>query len=578
MTTPTIAEHAVEDPLWFGPSERPLFGWLTMPPNGLARGGVLIAPPIGGEASAGRRALRHVALSLAERGFVSLHFDYHGTGDSSGNFDDAERDRAWVDSVVEAARYLRSLGLTSISTVGMRLGATTVGVAADVHDLQFSSMVLWDPCESGRSYLREQSALQALSREDFRVDTNGSIETSEFLFTQQAAAELRKLSLSDGSPGPLAERVLVVTRDDRRISDKFRDHLENKNVEWATTTEQGPMLDIDALYAVSPLQTIDRIVKWLAEPPSSPAPFDASGLARTAVVVRALGVDPVSERCVQLGAHRLFGIVSEPIGAARGPWIVLLNSGNENHTGRARLWVELSRRWAGHGLRCVRFDLSGFGDSPWRPGQPDRPMYNQQWLDDVVQVARELSPKDPSNSVLIGLCSGAYLAVEGALSLKARGACAINPPVGIDFLHATERLETSRRTSVRAMAVRLKQLVANRRWDAAVLWETLRVLLPSAYFVDVMTTLANSGTDLLVLASTDDISPYQRVPFFRSIDIRRLLESKNFQVKFVPGLDHGMHDADGRARVASMIDRHVLEHFAGVSPRTDSETRPAEDS
>src|SRR5665213_1134337 len=81
-------QSTIEEPLWFGPEQRPLFGWLTWPAGGHARGGVLCAPPIGREARAGRRAVRSLALSLAQQGFVTLRFDYDGTGDSSGDFND----------------------------------------------------------------------------------------------------------------------------------------------------------------------------------------------------------------------------------------------------------------------------------------------------------------------------------------------------------------------------------------------------------------------------------------------------------------------------------------------------------
>jgi len=61
-------------------------------------------------------------------------------------------------------------------------GATLLGVAAAERDAQFTSLVLWDPCESGRSYLRELSALEGLRRESYEANPDGSVETSEFVF------------------------------------------------------------------------------------------------------------------------------------------------------------------------------------------------------------------------------------------------------------------------------------------------------------------------------------------------------------------------------------------------------------
>jgi pimeloyl-ACP methyl ester carboxylesterase len=537
----------------------------------------LCAPPIGREARAGRRAVRSLAISLAARGFVTLRFDYEGTGDSSGGFNDVGRDRLWVDSVVEATRYLRSLGLESVSAVGMRLGATLIGVAADGHQLDLSTVVLWDPCESGRSYLRELNALEALRREDFRIVAGTSIETSEFVFSPRAAEEIRQLSLSATSSTPFAGRTLVVARDDRAIPESLRTHLTGETIDWQTTSEQASLLDIDPLWAVLPDQTMDRIVKWFCEPTSTFAPFEITQTLKAAEVATKPNRLAVRERIGEFGPGRLFGIVSEPIGDIRGPLVVMFNVANEEHTGPARLWVELSRRWASFGLRSVRFDMSGLGDSPWLPGQPDPPDYFKGWLNDIIAVIQELSPEDPSNSVFVGLCSGAYLAIEAALELRARGVCAINPPVCMDFLHGVRGLEMSRRPLLRKFGGQLKRL-AKHRWYAAAAWYIFQFFAPSTYAVDLLEQLADHNVDLQLLYNAEDLSPFQRVPILRSMDVRRLRESSRRHIEFVPGLDHAMHFADGRTRAVDILDRHVLEHFGGIARGADSGMVSGEES
>ena len=562
MTQSVLATTFLEEPRWFGPADRPLFGWLTTPTQGVVHGGVLLAPPIGREARAGRRALRYLATTLATHGVASLRFDYRGTGDSSGSFDEPARALAWTKSVVEAERFLRDLGLQSVSAVGLRLGATLVGVAAREHDLAFASMVLWDPCESGRTYLRELSALESLRREDFAPNPDGSIETSEFVFTLDTAEDLRSLSLLDSPGSRLAERVMVMSRSERPVSKKLRTSLQDEKVEWATTPQQASLLDVEPLSAQMPVQTIERIVDWLVETHATPTTLTVLAPVAAAVVARSPDGTEITERCVKIGTDQLFGIVCEPTSEVQGPLIVLINVANEDHTGPARLWVELSRRWASYGLRSVRFDLSGLGDSPWHPGQPDRTLYNEQWLSDVPEVVRSLCPSDPSNVVFIGLCSGAYLAAESALTLDAHAVCAINPPVGLDFLHLTARLERSRRAVVRSLASPLKELSIHLRWVAAATWQVCRLLLPSRYRRDVLSSLVDNGTRLFVLASEDDLSPYPRVPLLRSIDRRRIVSPRNYEVEMVPGLDHSMHTAVGRDRAVALLDAYVLEHFA----------------
>ena len=563
MNLSSGANQTIEKPLWFGPDARVLAGWLTRPTTEHIRGGVVCASPIGREARAGRRAIRQIAVTLAEAGFATLRFDFDGTGDSSGEFNDAERDSYWVNSVVEATNLLRSLGAASVSAVGMRLGATLLGVAADRCAVGFTSLVLWDPCESGRSYLRELTALEALRREDFEIVAGGPLETSEYVFMPRAVEEIRHLDLSATKSESLAPRTLVMARDDRAVSERLRTNLNRAHVEWMTTSEQAALLDVDPLLAELPDLTVERISKWLLESPVTETRFNAPRLMDRAVVSRSPGFE-VNEHFVELGAQRLFGIVSEPTGDVRGPLIVMFNVANEEHIGPARLWVELSRRWSSLGLRCVRFDLRGLGDSPWTLGQPNPPDYFHAWLDDITDVAHELSPDDPSNVVLVGLCSGAFWAIEAGLALGAQGVCALNPPVSTDFLHALGRLQRSSRSWVRGLGARLEPL-GMRRWDAAALWHVSRAVLPKWYAASTLERLNDDGVDLFLTYTTDDISPFQRVPFLRSMDVRRLSDTNFRHIEFLPRVDHALHSADGRVRAIDLLDRHILQRFSGVT-------------
>ena len=126
----------------------------------------------------------------------------------------------------------------------------------------------------------------------------------------------------------------------------------------------------------------------------------------------------------------LFGILTynHDVRAPGAPAALFLNVANQHHVGPNRLWVELARQWAGAGIRSLRLDLSGLGDSPDRQGASGRwECFKPEAFEDVADAAQWLSPDDPSNVVLVGLCSGGYQALEGALVLRARGVVAINP-------------------------------------------------------------------------------------------------------------------------------------------------------
>ena len=199
---------------------------------------------------------------------------------------------------------------------------------------------------------------------------------------------MRSFTLSELSQHPIAERVLVVVRDDRDRSTKFKERWEVPNVDWMTTSEQSALLETQLPTSIQPISMIDSIRRWLAAPNAPLAPFSQTRPVRDAIVTKESNSFQVRETVVELGFRKMFGIVSEPVGDARGPLVVMVNGANEDHVGPARLWVDLSRRWAGLGLRCVRFDLSERGESPWLPDNAPRPAWDKSQLLDVDDAVR----------------------------------------------------------------------------------------------------------------------------------------------------------------------------------------------
>ena len=117
---------------------------------------------------------------------------------------------------VEAARqYLLDLGAPTVAAVGMRLGATLAATRSAAEP--FSSLVLWDPCLSGRTFLREGEALYGFGENaEVAVPDDGLRHTPGFQYDADTATALRTLDLGRLDPGArLAERVLLLTRDDR---------------------------------------------------------------------------------------------------------------------------------------------------------------------------------------------------------------------------------------------------------------------------------------------------------------------------------------------------------------------------
>ncbi|MCU1364350.1 MAG: Alpha/beta hydrolase family protein [Acidimicrobiaceae bacterium] len=573
-----------ETSLWFGNADKPLFGRLTTPIGEEARAGVLLSPPIGRESRQTRRALRSLAIYLAIDGYVSLRYDHYGTGDSSGSMDD-EFDRAWLEGVDQGVTFLRSLGISSVSAVGIRMGATIVGAAASRFELGLSSFVMWDPCESGRSYLRELNALGAL-RQDVNTNALGvPTKMLEYSLSAEASERLNQFARSEPTLSSVAERTLIIVRDDRAVSRKFRDHWNSEQVEWATNSEQGPMLEAQLPNTVPPTSTIAQIRSFLTAPPSLSTGYSQPIATLDAIVSKDPVTIPVRESLVELGAARMFGVIAEPVSEARGPLLVMVNGVGEDHVGPARLWVELSRRWAGLGLRCIRFDLRELGESPWLPGQPDRPILDKTRAQDVGDAIRAVNSNAPSKSVLIGFCNGAQLALEVALELKNRGVAAINPQLGTGVFLNVDRLDKSDQESTRSFAQRIEKGLQRYPWidkifrpisnrvlssklGGSLVFGALRLTSPCP--PRIRSKLVKNETETLLLLSSEDLSPLRNVPVLGSVLRRRLASSEHFRIEIVPGLDHAFLSVVGRERAIAILDQHVVQTYANDVAQSNS--------
>ncbi len=424
-------------PGWFGASDRPLFGWLHEPAAG-ARGAVVLCPPIGLELQQSQYCFGLLADALAAKGFVVVRFDYDGTGDSAGSSSEPAAVARWVASIEQAVELARSTGVDWVAGVGLRIGATLLANARPRQDLD--ALILWDPCVSGRSFLREQRTLQSVATRASGEESPG-VEIPGWSLSADTASELTTLSIQPATE--LSSPILLVTDPSRPHRQATEVLAANPRVERQHYAESAPVLDSGAAGYVAPRRTLEQLAAWISErcPSTETQTHRPSGFHDRAVVGSTLAA-PVIEETVRLGPLGLFGI-STGIGSTSSlPVILFLTNAANSRIGPMRQWVELARLWAGMGFHAVRFDFSGIADSPTRRGQPDHAIYASEVLDDVVDVAHHVSPEDPANVILVGLCSGAVAAMAVAPRLRPRAVVAINPRLTtLGFVPAPEARE-----------------------------------------------------------------------------------------------------------------------------------------
>lgn len=545
--------------VWFGPSDRPLYGWVSMPADGLARGGAVLCPPMGEEGRAAHRTFRRLAEDLAAQGMVALRFDYEGTGDSSGLQDDPERVASWLASVEAARQYLLDLGVSDVSAVGMRLGATLAGCQAAA-STPFHSLVLWDPCLSGRTFLREGEALFVLGEDDGRAHDDGLRHTPGFQYDEATATAMRAIDLAKiPAERRLAHRVLLLSRTDRPAPETIerRVRLEPGEVEVQPAIAQDDLLDLAPSDCFVPEEALRNVVTWLvAGADQSPVPVKVAEESTARIASAGRGSPPVLESSMRIGRSGIYGVLDTPETPVAGaPWVVLVNVAAEHHVGPGRRWVEWARVWARRGYRVVRIDLSGVGDSPTHPGQVDNEPFAPEWIDDMRQVVQTLR-RDGVPVVLMGLCSGGYSAFEAALWEDVDAVFAVNPRLTLYPAAKGTHVYTPIRRAGIVPNRPFARLAERYRILAGGLWRIYRQVAVWHAPYRVPRAVVRRGTALQISACRDDAQHFTEVLFWRP-SLARLRRDPLFVFEEDDVFDHSLLARAGQLRTFQRADEFL---------------------
>jgi hypothetical protein len=271
-----------------------------------------------------------------------------------------------------------------------------------------------------------------------------------------------------------------------------------------------------------------------------------------------------------LGATGLFGIVTEVPGRVSGPTIVFIGVATEPHIGPARLWVELAREWAMLGLRSVRVDLSGIGESPSRPGDPEFVIRLPAGFDDVSEIAAAVSAEDASDVVLVGLCSSAYQSLDSALELHPRGVIALNPVLTFQppEMLAAGSVHPRRRVALPRGAV-IQQfhdegpLSALRKRFPGLGWKVRTILARGSRPSVWLKELIAADVDVMLICGEREARPFRQGTPERTMS--NLKASGRLTFEYIPGLDHGLLVEAHRERIRRVVTEHVTTHFNGHS-------------
>jgi pimeloyl-ACP methyl ester carboxylesterase len=261
------------NPYYFGTHGRRLLGIYEAARSGKANRATVLCHPWGAEYIHAYRAMRQLAKMLTSNGIHTLRFDYFGTGDSAGDTTTGDLG-GWETDIQSAIEELKdTTGVTRVSLVGLRLGATlaanvAVRVGALVH-----SLVLWDPVVSGAEYLTE---LHYAARTG-RLRLGGAVarpaahggghEIMGFPLTEAAAAAIRRIDLTALAPA-LPHRTLVVASQSLGSHPSLQRALDQRQAPLAIEHINSPPGWVEwplhhPLSGTVPVSILRRIVQWM---------------------------------------------------------------------------------------------------------------------------------------------------------------------------------------------------------------------------------------------------------------------------------------------------------------------------
>ena len=115
---------------------------------------VLVVPPFAEEMNKSRRMIAEVGRRLETRGVGMLVVDLFGTGDSEGEFAQADWQR-WKTDLAAALQWAATEGVAIRGMLAIRLGCIlgSEALAGIGHSVQRT--VLWQPVVSGRRFLEQ---------------------------------------------------------------------------------------------------------------------------------------------------------------------------------------------------------------------------------------------------------------------------------------------------------------------------------------------------------------------------------------------------------------------------------------
>lgn len=116
--------------------------------------GVVMCNPLAEEKVIAHRIMVNMARALSRAGIFCLRFDYMGSGDSDGKFEESTIETMLADTKAAVERFRAWTGVDRPGLLGVRFGGTLGMQFAETNEF-VDRLILVEPIADGKSYMEE---------------------------------------------------------------------------------------------------------------------------------------------------------------------------------------------------------------------------------------------------------------------------------------------------------------------------------------------------------------------------------------------------------------------------------------
>lgn len=196
--------------------------------------------------------LANAGRALAAKGFDVHLPDYYGTGDSAGDFEDADPSQ-WTSDLVELIANVRQSGSPRISFLALRTGALLLPEILRATE-SVSDIALWQPVTDGKQWLNQflrlritaammEGRKETTAELKATIEQGTSLEVAGYMISPAFFNAVEAMSLKDWTP-PAGrwgwfELVLDETKPILPVSQKVVDSWIGAGADLAAETVLG---------------------------------------------------------------------------------------------------------------------------------------------------------------------------------------------------------------------------------------------------------------------------------------------------------------------------------------------------